>query len=599
MTTRLCRPEPRQASGVYERNSARSPRELRPKLRLRRVAGRAPERSARDEVVVRRSLQLRARLREQALRVDHVERRRRVRLVPLEHEPVVLFGGGDRGLRDLETLLRAADVQERLAHLEPDLILELLARVLRLALVRVRLFDAGDRRAPVPHVPGERAADELGVHLRERRADGVRVICNQIDLRRELVPSEAHAAARRGDLLLDLLHLDALAQRFGLGALERRADGRVGLAGERHRVDLGRGREAHEHREPRARERHLRARLDHALLGARERELGAEDVVLADDARVVERLRELELRVQLIDRRDRDLGETLRLEQPVVALDDVEADVAPRRLSANLGDVHAEITHVVLLVNREEPGERLDHRRGEVPRVLLAHDEGRAAEADRERGVPVLRARVDVDARPEASTRFPAPRARCVALVAGGLDVRVVAHGLGHALAERHFSGRDELLLGRSRGAERNDEGPHDDDTTHSDLWIQAVIAAIHFMNQDSPMAAALKKDRLRARLRVAVRDSILEAAERAIVEEGLEGASLLSIARRAGVAVGTIYNYFVDRQELFRELFTTRKTELVTAVDSGMKSAASKPFEAQLEAFARIFLESYDARRD
>jgi len=112
-------------------------------------------------------------------------------------------------------------------------------------------------------------------------------------------------------------------------------------------------------------------------------------------------------------------------------------------------------------------------------------------------------------------------------------------------------------------------------------------------------MAAALKKDRLRARLRVAVRDSILEAAERAIVEEGLEGASLLSIARRAGVAVGTIYNYFVDRQELFRELFTTRKTELVTAVDSGMKSAASKPFEAQLEAFARIFLESYDARRD
>ncbi|HEY1958627.1 MAG TPA: helix-turn-helix domain-containing protein [Polyangiaceae bacterium] len=112
-------------------------------------------------------------------------------------------------------------------------------------------------------------------------------------------------------------------------------------------------------------------------------------------------------------------------------------------------------------------------------------------------------------------------------------------------------------------------------------------------------MVAALKKDRLRARLRVAVRDSILEAAERAIVEEGLEGANLLSIARRAGVAVGTIYNYFVDRQELFRELFTTRKAELVSALDAGMKRAAGQPFEGQLEAFARIFLESYDARRD
>ena len=112
-------------------------------------------------------------------------------------------------------------------------------------------------------------------------------------------------------------------------------------------------------------------------------------------------------------------------------------------------------------------------------------------------------------------------------------------------------------------------------------------------------MAAVAKKERLRARLRVAVRDSILEAAERAIVEEGLEGASLVSIARRAGVAVGTIYNYFVDRQELFRELFMTRKTELVTALDVGMKDVARAPFEKQLETFALTFLETYDARRD
>ena len=112
-------------------------------------------------------------------------------------------------------------------------------------------------------------------------------------------------------------------------------------------------------------------------------------------------------------------------------------------------------------------------------------------------------------------------------------------------------------------------------------------------------MAAVAKKERLRVRLRVAVRDSILEAAERAIVEEGLEGANLVSIARRAGVAVGTIYNYFVDRQELFRELFMTRKTELVTALDVGMKDVARAPFEKQLETFALTFLETYDARRD
>jgi AcrR family transcriptional regulator len=112
-------------------------------------------------------------------------------------------------------------------------------------------------------------------------------------------------------------------------------------------------------------------------------------------------------------------------------------------------------------------------------------------------------------------------------------------------------------------------------------------------------MALPAKKERLRARLRVAVRDSILEAAERAIVEEGVEGASLLSIARRAGVAVGTIYNYFRDRQELFRELFGTRKAELVSAIDHGMKHVAGERFDVQLEAFARIFFETYDARRE
>ena len=112
-------------------------------------------------------------------------------------------------------------------------------------------------------------------------------------------------------------------------------------------------------------------------------------------------------------------------------------------------------------------------------------------------------------------------------------------------------------------------------------------------------MGFPAKKERLRARLRETVRDTILAAAERAIVEDGVEGASLLSIARRAGVAVGTIYNYFRDRQELFRELFTTRKAELVSAIDDGMKHVAGRPFEEQLETYAHIMLETYDERRE
>src|SRR5260221_8802071 len=100
-------------------------------------------------------------------------------------------------------------------------------------------------------------------------------------------------------------------------------------------------------------------------------------------------------------------------------------------------------------------------------------------------------------------------------------------------------------------------------------------------MNQDSPI-------RMRERMRLAVHESLLEAAERALVEEGVEGASLQSIARRAGVAVGTIYNYFVDRQELFRELFMKRRGELLPPLHAGKTRG---PVEVELEAFARAFL--------
>ena len=73
----------------------------------------------------------------------------------------------------------------------------------------------------------------------------------------------------------------------------------------------------------------------------------------------------------------------------------------------------------------------------------------------------------------------------------------------------------------------------------------------------------------------------------------------MASIARRAGVAVGTIYNYFGDRQELFYELFTQRKSDLVTNMDAGMKAAGSEAFTAQLETFAHLLLTHYDARRE
>lgn len=79
---------------------------------------------------------------------------------------------------------------------------------------------------------------------------------------------------------------------------------------------------------------------------------------------------------------------------------------------------------------------------------------------------------------------------------------------------------------------------------------------------------------------------------------DGNLDASLQAVAQRAGIAVGTIYNYFDDRLELFDALFTRRRQELFDAIDDAAKKHARAPFEKQLDAFVRAALTYFDARR-
>ena len=102
----------------------------------------------------------------------------------------------------------------------------------------------------------------------------------------------------------------------------------------------------------------------------------------------------------------------------------------------------------------------------------------------------------------------------------------------------------------------------------------------------------------LREKLREATGLAILDAAEQVAAEAGLPNASLQAIAERAGVAVGTIYNYFPDRQELFATLFKRRREELSADIDDTAKRHAKEPFAAQLEAYVNTVFTHFDARR-
>lgn len=115
-------------------------------------------------------------------------------------------------------------------------------------------------------------------------------------------------------------------------------------------------------------------------------------------------------------------------------------------------------------------------------------------------------------------------------------------------------------------------------------------------MKRDSSAAPAAP--RIRERFRAATAGAILEAAEKALAEEGLMGAKIETIAAHAGVAVGTVYNHYSDRAGLIAALLDAHRAALLDALDVALASGKGKPWPEQLESFLRALLTHIDAHR-
>lgn len=71
---------------------------------------------------------------------------------------------------------------------------------------------------------------------------------------------------------------------------------------------------------------------------------------------------------------------------------------------------------------------------------------------------------------------------------------------------------------------------------------------------------------------RAARREAILAAALDEFAERGFEGARLDDVARRAGIAKGTIYLYFSDKESLFQELIRSALSPVVSIIEAAGK---------------------------
>jgi AcrR family transcriptional regulator len=114
------------------------------------------------------------------------------------------------------------------------------------------------------------------------------------------------------------------------------------------------------------------------------------------------------------------------------------------------------------------------------------------------------------------------------------------------------------------------------------------------FVNVDSPR----RKQALRSQLRETVRATILDAAEELIAARGLHGAALAQIARKAGVAVGTLYNYFTDRDALIRALFESRRATLRPQLLAAASLGEDLAFEPRLRGFVHEVLAVFERHR-
>jgi AcrR family transcriptional regulator len=102
----------------------------------------------------------------------------------------------------------------------------------------------------------------------------------------------------------------------------------------------------------------------------------------------------------------------------------------------------------------------------------------------------------------------------------------------------------------------------------------------------------------MKLRAREAAAEAILEAVEDVAAERGLEATSIAAIAERAGVAVGTLYNYFPDREHLLRALFKKRRASLVPAMDAAAEAARDLPFEARVRSYLRGVVAAFSEHR-
>ncbi len=88
--------------------------------------------------------------------------------------------------------------------------------------------------------------------------------------------------------------------------------------------------------------------------------------------------------------------------------------------------------------------------------------------------------------------------------------------------------------------------------------------------------------------------EAILEATIRVLIELGYEGATTIAIAARAGVSVGSLYQYFPNKESLVAALIERHVVELVACVDAALASVGNAEPREGVRALIRAGVDAH-----
>ena len=117
-------------------------------------------------------------------------------------------------------------------------------------------------------------------------------------------------------------------------------------------------------------------------------------------------------------------------------------------------------------------------------------------------------------------------------------------------------------------------------------------------MPADALVAFEPRKTPIQARSTVTV-ESISEAAIQVLLSHGAERLTTTRVAGRAGVSVGTLYQYYPNKQSLLFAVLENHFDKVVARVEAACKNACHKPLAEMIQEMVEAFVDAKMERAD